>query len=259
MEKNARRLVGVLAEFFPTGSSCGDLREKFQQVTGRKAASFYGYLAYAKTKNWIVTDGAGRGLTVYSLNPDGCWRPPPIGEGIERHQFEHVLEMKEARIEQLERLNDMRKAVAAGQATGGAIGTLVEIMLDTTTTMRGRLQAAESLLAYKTPENIAQHAKQFLSSVFLDKEQNLDHRLAATQALRRAEDVRLMPPIERPDPAPPRDVDPAKEQAEREAEFLRKKAYVDQATAEIAREFGYVDNSTHRVPVSERDVPAPDK
>ena len=34
----------------------------------------------------------------------------------------------------------------------------------------------------------------------MDPDQNIDHRLAATTALRKSEDVRIMPPIERPPP-----------------------------------------------------------
>jgi hypothetical protein len=42
----------------------------------------------------------------------------------------------------------------------------------------------------------------FLSSVFSDDEQNVDFRLMASQALRRSEDVRIMPAIERPGAKP---------------------------------------------------------
>jgi hypothetical protein len=204
-EKNARTLVGVLAEHFPAGSSCGDLRLKFQQIANLKHASFYACLAFAKKRGWIVTDGppiTGSCATIYSLNPDGCWRPPPIGEGIERHQFEHVLTMRAERIEKLEtrnrQLHAARKAIAAGEAAGPAISTLLDIMLDPKVSIRGRLQAAENLLAYKSPPDIATAARVFLAQIFTDCEQNIDHRLAATTALRRSEDVRIMPPIERP-------------------------------------------------------------
>jgi hypothetical protein len=109
--------------------------------------------------------------------------------------------MRAERIEQLEKRNRQlhasRKAIAAGQAAGTVIGSLVEIMLDPAHSTRARLQAAENLLAYKTPPNIAERAKLYLTTVFTDPGQNIDHRLQATKALRSAEDVRLMPPIER--------------------------------------------------------------
>ena len=196
IEKNARRLVGVLAEFFPAGSSCEDLRLKFQQITNRKHATFYAALRHAKANNWIVADGkTWARLTTYTLNPDGSWRPPPIGEGLERHQFEHVLEMRAERIEQLEKRNRQlhasRKAIAAGQAAGTVIGSLVEIMLDPAHSTRARLQAADNLLQYKTPPDVAESAKVFLASIFTDPEQNIDHRLAATTALRRWRPLRM--------------------------------------------------------------------
>ena len=110
--------------------------------------------------------------------------------------------MRAERIEKLEaaqrRMIDSRKAIAAGEAAGAVIGTLVAIMLDPAVSIRGRLQAAENLLAYKTPQDVAESAKLFLASIFTDPEQSIDHRLAATTALRRSEDVRIMPPIERP-------------------------------------------------------------
>jgi hypothetical protein len=197
IETNTRVLVGVLAEFFPAGSNCEDLRLKFQKIANRKHATFYLCLRHAKDRGWIIADGK-----TYLLNPDGCWRPPPIGAEIERHQFEHVLTMRAERIEKLEaakrRLTDSRKAIVAGEAAGPAIGALVAIMSDSNVSIRGRLQAAENLLAYKSPPDVAESAKVFLASIFTDPEQNIDHRLAATTALRRAEDVRIMPPIERP-------------------------------------------------------------
>jgi hypothetical protein len=232
LEKNTRKLIGVMAEFFPHGSNCEDLRSKFETIANRKAATFFACLAYAKSHGWIIAEGGPlRSVRqVYSLNPNGCWRPPPIGEGIERHQFEHVLETRTERIEKLEatnrRLTDTRKAIAAGEAAGTAIGTLVEIMSDPAVTIRGRLAAAENLLAYKTPPAVAEAAKLFLATVFLDKDQPLDHRLAATTALRKSEDVRLMPPIERPPPPVP-PVDPVKAAAEREATHLRRRQHIE--------------------------------
>jgi hypothetical protein len=222
----------VLAEFFPNGGISEDLRTRFEIIANRKHATYYACLQFCKTHGWIVSDGK-----IYTLNPDGSWRNPPkpppraeIGEELERHQFDHVLAMRAEHIKKLEtttkRLTDMRKAVAAGEAAGPAISTLVEIMSDPTVTIRGRLAAAENLLAYKTPPDVAEHAKMFLATVFLDKDQPLDHRLAATTALRKSEDVRIMPAIERPaPPSPP--VDREAEQRELEAEHLRKLAHIE--------------------------------
>ena len=201
IQKNTRLLIGALAEHFPSGSNCGDLRLKFQEIANRKHATFYSCLHLAKANGWVVTDGR-----IYLLNPNGCWRdcfkPYPIGEELERHQFEHVLTQRTERIEKLERVNrrltSSRKAIIAGEAAGAAIGALVVIMSDPTLPIRRRLQAADGLLAYKTPPDVAESAKVFLTSIFTDPEQNIDYRLAAITALRRSEDARIMPPIERP-------------------------------------------------------------
>jgi hypothetical protein len=215
IEKNARRLVGVLAEFFPAGSDCEDLRLKFQKIANRSHATFYSCLRFAKANRWIVADGK-----TYTLNPDGCWRTPPIREEIgappvwERHQFEHVLTLRAERIDKLEktnrRLTGSRRAIAAGEAAGPAIGALAMIMSDPAVSIRKRVQAAEGLLAYKTPQEVAESAKLFLASIFTDPDQNIDDRLAATTALRRSEDVRIVPAIERP-PARPDDSAEAEE------------------------------------------------
>jgi hypothetical protein len=184
---------------------------------------------------------------IYTLHPSGCWRPPPIGAELERHQFEHVLASRAERIEKLQatnrRLTSSRKAIAAGEAAGSAIGTLVAIMSDAAIPIRGRLQAAENLLAYKTPPDIAEAAKLFLASVFTDPEQNIDHRLAATTALRRSEDVRIMPPIERP---PPRtDVDSAEPVESLQDVIARRGAHADRMQRE-AIESGRFDPKTGR-------------
>jgi hypothetical protein len=236
IETNTRRLVGVLAEFFPAGSDREDLRLKFEKIANRKHATFYSCLRFAKDNRWIVADGK-----TYILNPDGCWRTPPIRGGIgappvwKRHQFEHVLASRTERIEKLEaanrRLTGSRKAIAAGEAAGPAISALVEIMSDPTISIPKRLQAAEGLLAYKTLQDVAESAKLFLASIFTDPEQNIDHRLAATTALRRSEDVRIMPAIERP---PARtDVDPAEKPIPLRELVAQRRARADRMEREL--------------------------
>ena len=102
-------------------------------------------------------------------------------------------------------------------------------MLDPAVSIRGRLQAAENLLAYKTPQDVAESAKLFLASIFTDPEQNIDHRLAATTALRRSEDVRIMPPIERPVRID--NVDPAEPAEDLAALVARQRARADRMLA----------------------------
>jgi hypothetical protein len=145
LEKNARWLVGVLAEFFLAGADCEDLRLKFEKIANRKHATFYNCLRFAKTNRWIVADGK-----TYTLNPDGCWRSPPIREEVgappvwEPHQFAHVLASRTERIEKLEaanrRLIGSRKAIVNGEAAGPAIGALAMIMSDPAISIRKRVQ-----------------------------------------------------------------------------------------------------------------------
>ena len=58
LEKNARRLVGLLVQTFPTGATCEDLRRQFEKDTSLVRHSFYNALNYAKEQCWIV--GGGR-------------------------------------------------------------------------------------------------------------------------------------------------------------------------------------------------------
>ena len=64
--------------------------------------------------------------------------------------------MRAERIEKLERANKRlkgwRRAIAAGEAAGPAIGALVAIMSDPAVSIPKRIQAAEGLLAYKSPQ-----------------------------------------------------------------------------------------------------------
>ena len=237
VEKHARELVGVLAEFFPAGAACEDLRFKFQKIANRKHATFYWCLRFAKDRGWIVSDEG-----TYKLAADGSWRTPPAREEArawDPDQFEHVLAARTAQIEKLEaarrRLISSRKAIAAGEAAGPAISALVEIMADANISIRKRIQASEVLLGFKTPPDVAEAAKRFLAAVFMNPEENIDHRLAATMALRRSEDVRIVPAIERPpaarsdDPEPPEPLSSVLE---------RRRAHCNALTDKIAREMG---------------------
>ena len=90
-EANVRRLIGVLAEFFPAGADSGDLRLKFQKIAHRGHATFYSCLRFAKNRDWVVADGK-----TYLLNPDGSWRTSLTGDEVrappvwEPDQFEHA-------------------------------------------------------------------------------------------------------------------------------------------------------------------------
>jgi hypothetical protein len=201
-------------------------------------------LRRCKENGWF--SGGGRHQE-YVLSSDGAWRDAlksSLEEGLERERLEYVVEQQTERIQKLEvknrRLTGTRKAIAAGAEVGGAVAALTAIMHDQSVAPRRRLQAAGSILSYRAPQDVTQHAKAFLASIFGDPAQNVDLRLAAAEQLRKSEDVRLMPPIERPaPPSPPRDE--AAEEAEREAEHLRKVQHLQAQLAadqeEMARDW----------------------
>jgi hypothetical protein len=239
IEKNARRLINIMAQY-SNGATCEDLNREFQRVTKLQRQSFYDALNFAKKQGWIVGGGQRR---EYTLNSDGSWRealkPLSVGEPLEKYQLEHLLSLQTERVELLEaanrRLIGSRRTIANGQAAGTAIEALVTIMQDIKVSMRRRIQAAEGLLQYKTPEDIANQAKQFLASVFMDPDQNIDHRLAATTALRKSEDPRIMPAIERPAPRT-EELDPAEARRQRAEVFARRKAHLERQAALDAAE-----------------------
>jgi hypothetical protein len=249
-EKNARRLVNILA-LFSTGASCEELH--FGKITSLGNATFYYALKYAKERQWII-GGGGVGRE-YVLNPNGCWRPPGAPPPVERpvEHVEHLLSLEMQRTEKLEaanrRLVGSRRTIANGQAAGTAIEALVTIMQDIKVSMRRRIQAAEGLLQYKTPEDIANQAKLFLASIFMDPDQDIDHRLAATTALRKSEDPRVMTEIIRPPARPDNEIDPEEARRQREEVMARRRAHLARQSAldaaELERErAAYADADT---------------
>jgi hypothetical protein len=156
---------------------------------------------------------------------------------MERNQLEHVAVLQTEQMGKLEaankRLTGSKKAIAAGEAAGGAIGTLVAIMQDTTLTTRRRIQAAEQLLMYKSPEHVAALAKLYLSAVFTDPDESVDLRLMATTALRKSEDPRIMPAIERPPVRPDPELDPEKERRDLAERMRLRREHIDRMSAQM--------------------------
>jgi hypothetical protein len=238
-EPNARRLVGVLSEF-RGGANCGDLLQKFREITGLRHATFFDALKHAKAKGWIVSDGR-----IYVLDPAGSWKTPvpSIEEQLEhsKRQNDRLEFVAGSRLEQIDQLRDQLDDLRdwASGTNGVALGSLVRIVGDSSATVRQRLRAAGAVLAYKVDPDVSAFTKRFLESVCENVDVLVDYRIEAGELLRKIEGApRIMASIERIDPAPVPDVDPEKEREEREAEFLRKKEHCNRLTDEIAREFG---------------------
>jgi hypothetical protein len=239
--QNARQVIRALAEF-PDGCTCQDLRLKFQEIANRKHATFYFALRHAKQQGWVVADGE-----IYNLNPDNSWKTPTpsIGEQLEHSRrngdrLEFLASSREEQIAELrsevENLRDW-----SGGGNGTALASLLRIVSDNGATIPQRLRASGVVLAYKVEPRVSTFVQSFLESVCENDGVLADHRIFAGELLRKIEGApRIMASIERIDPAPVADIDPEKAEAERHAEFLRKKEHCNRLTDEIAREFGYV-------------------
>jgi hypothetical protein len=136
--------------------------------------------------------------------PPGSWKAalPFIEDGQEQDQLVCAMELQAEKIARLEsrnrQLRSAKKAVASGETASSTVSTLVQLMADTSLTMRRRISAAQLLLGFKSPLDVAQHTKEFLHSVFSDQEMDISHRLEAAELLRKAEDVQLRPSVARP-------------------------------------------------------------
>src|SRR6516225_3674145 len=110
IEKNARRLVGVLVQHFPAGATCEDLRKQFEKDTSLNRQSFYNALRYVKEQGWFVGGGKDRWEQrdqLYTLNPDNSWKEPApksIGERLgemDKTQLESLAGLQTLQIEEL--------------------------------------------------------------------------------------------------------------------------------------------------------------
>src|SRR6516162_10042773 len=134
IEKNARRLVGVLVQHFPAGATCEDLRRQFEKDTSLARQSFYNALNYVKGQGWFVGGGKDRWEQrdqLYSLNPDGSWKPPPvsIGEQLEtaKRNNDRLEYLADSRARQIEGLQDEVECLrdwSSGGANGVAVSNL---------------------------------------------------------------------------------------------------------------------------------------
>jgi hypothetical protein len=124
----------------------------------------------------------------------------------------------------------------AGEAAGTAVGALVKIMQDVTISMRRRIQAADALLQYKAPEDVTEHAKVFLTSVFTNDEENIDCRLEATTLLRRFESPRIAPAVERPSYREPDDMSPEERAADLAMRMEQRRRHIERMSVEIEKQ-----------------------
>jgi hypothetical protein len=202
IEKNARRLVGVLVHF-PAGATWEDLRKQFEKDTSLNRQSFYNALRYVKEQHWFV--GGGSRSQLYTLNSDNSWKEPPpksIGERLgemDKDQLEHLAGSQAVQIEDLQgQVESLRDWSSGNNTNGVAVSNLVQIVGNSAASTRQRLKAAAVVLGYRVQDTaVTEFAKRFLESLCANANIPTDYRIEAGELLRRTEDAMIRPPIER--------------------------------------------------------------
>jgi hypothetical protein len=241
-----------MAQHFPAGVTCEDLRRQFEKDTSLARQSFYNTLLYVKAQGWIVGGGRDRRdqYQLYSLNPDASWKEPvaSIGEGLEKDQLEYLAHSQTRQIAELqgevERLRDWSSGGANGE-TNVALSSLVRIVGDSAVSPRQRLRAAAAVLGYEVLDaGVLEFVKRFLESLCANAEIATDYRIEAGALLRRYEAPRVVSEIVRPTY---RTDDSAAEPVEPLSVVIaRRKAHCDALTAQIERELGLAVGSSRR-------------
>ena len=112
------------------------------------------------------------------IGPDA----PAIGEQLEKKQPEKD------------------QAVQLGDVNGaGAVAALLRVIANADASVRQRVRAASTVLAYKTEDDGAvELAKQYLQLVASSADAAIDHKIEAAEQLRKCESRRILPEIVRP-------------------------------------------------------------
>jgi hypothetical protein len=231
IERNARKLVDVLARYFPEGVTTEDLRRQYEMDTGLKRQTFYYAFGDAKQRNWIVGGGDQGKLNI--LNPNGSWKKPPLtstGEVLDRDRLEHVVSLQTAQIEELQGENQRLLDGIAGDNV--AISALVRIVADGAVATPRRIRAAAAVLGYKVSDaSIIEFVRRFLETVCASPDTHVDHKIEAGELLRKHEAPRIMSEIIRPSYREEEKVDPAEERKRRDEVMARRKAHLERQSA----------------------------
>jgi hypothetical protein len=115
----------------------------------------------------------------------------------EKAQLEYLLSSQVERTEQLQSEVDALRDLASG-TNGIALENLIKIVTDTTASPRQRLKAASVVLGYRVQDpTVSELAKRYLETLCASAE-NIDYRIEASEVLRRCEDPRIAPSVQRP-------------------------------------------------------------
>src|SRR6516225_4290500 len=77
--------------------------------------------------------------------------------------------------------------------TTRTIEILLEIMADTEMSTRRRIEAAEALLGFEAPADAVSKARDYLMSVFENREEEIGHRMDALKLSRKCEAKKIAP------------------------------------------------------------------
>jgi hypothetical protein len=197
-----------MVQHFSVGATCEDLRKRFEKDTSLNRQSFYDALKYVKEQHWFVGGGKDRWEQrgqLYSLNPDGSWKPPPISVGeqleIAKRNNDRLECLAGSQAQQIEGLQDEIESLrdwSSGSANGVAVSNLAQIVSDSSASTRQRLRAAAVVLGYRVQDAaVIAFTKGFLESLCANADIATDYRIEAGELLRRTEDAMIRPPIER--------------------------------------------------------------
>jgi hypothetical protein len=73
------------------------------------------------------------------------------------------------------------------------VETLLEIMADTEMSTRRRIEAAEAILGYEAPADAVSRSREYLMSIFEDREEAIDNRMDALKLSRKFEAKKIAP------------------------------------------------------------------
>jgi hypothetical protein len=161
----------------------------------------------------------------------------------ENDRLEFLLGSRE---EQLQELQGQIDSLCEGN-NGTAVASLVRIVSGKAST-RQKLKACSIILGYRVDRDVSERTKRFLESVCDRGDVPLDYKLQAAELLRRSEDPRIAPSVERPAVAVR--FDTAEEIAERGA---RRRAHIELQAQKNAEEMAKeLQLMSARAPVSRR-------
>jgi hypothetical protein len=148
----------------------------------------------------------------------------------EKAQLEYLVDTQAGEIQELRNEVESLRDWASG-SNGVAVSNLVQIVGDATASTRQRLKAAAVVLGYRVQDPAVREFTKAVLETLSGSADNIDYRIEASELLRRCQDPRIAPAVERPTVAVVYDT--PQEIAERAA---RRRAHIELQGAKNAEE-----------------------